>query len=400
MDITKPLALLGNLSPETFMKRHWQKKPLLIRQAIPGMAPLLARGELFDLAGQEGVESRLVVQDAGRGGPRAAKKDAGKGAWKLKSGPFTRRMLPSLKEPAWTLLVQGVDLHVQAVRGLMDQFRFVPDARLDDVMISFATPGGGVGPHFDSYDVFLLQAQGTRRWTIGKQKDLSLQPGAPLKILQNFVPEQSFDLVAGDMLYLPPKWAHDGVALDECMTYSIGFRAPGRAEMARDLLQRLADEAEAELGAALYRDGDQAAISGPAEIPQGLAAFASAALRDALDKPKTVALALGESLTEPKSNVWFDSADKSGAGAGSDRGGGWLHTGIELDRRTRMLFDTDHIFINGEGFAASGRDAQLMRRLANERMLDGAACTRASEGAKSLLQDWMQAGWIHGRQHG
>ena len=374
MDTTKPLALLGQLSPAAFMKRHWQKKPLLIRQAISGFSPLLARAELFDLAGQDGAESRLVSLDS-------------KGSWKLKSGPFTRRQLPSPKQPNWTLLVQGVDLHVQTLRDLMDQFRFVPDVRLDDVMISFATAGGGVGPHFDSYDVFLLQAQGTRRWRVSRQKDLSLQPGAPLKILQNFEPEQTFDLAAGDMLYLPPRWAHDGVALDECMTYSIGFRAPAKAELARDLLQRLADDAADEVRAAMYRDAGQAATGAPAEIPASLWAFAQEALREAMKNADTLARALGESLTEPKSSVWFDAAEVPRL-----RGG---QGGTQLDRRSKMMFDARHIFINGESFLASGRDAALMRQLANQRLLSAEVVKKASPGAKSLLQDWMQAGWLH-----
>ena len=172
MNITQPLALLGNISPQTFMKRYWQKKPLLIRQAIPNFKPLLGRAALFDLACGDDAQCRLITQNP-----------AAKVEWQLKPGPFTRRALPALKQPGWTLLVQGVDLHHDAVRALMDQFRFIPDARLDDVMISFATEGGGVGPHFDSYDVFLLQAQGRRQWQISAQKDLTLQVDVPLKIL-------------------------------------------------------------------------------------------------------------------------------------------------------------------------------------------------------------------------
>jgi 50S ribosomal protein L16 3-hydroxylase len=145
MDVTQPLALLGGLSPAQFMKRHWQKKPLLVRQAIPGFSPLLDRGELLALAERSEVESRLVRRDA-------------KG-WHLRRGsPMPRRALPARKQPDWTLLVQGVDLHHDGIHALLQQFAFVPQARLDDLMISYATDGGGVGPHFDSYDVFLLQA--------------------------------------------------------------------------------------------------------------------------------------------------------------------------------------------------------------------------------------------------
>ena len=198
MDITQKLTLLGGISPQVFMKRHWQKKPLLVRQALPNFKALLNRGELFELAAKEDVQARMVIQEPGK-----------TPGWRFRQGPFTRRALPSLKQAGWTLLVQGVDLQSEAVHQLMNQFRFVPDARLDDLMISFATDGGGVGPHYDSYDVFLLQAQGRRRWRIGRQKDLSLQPDVPLKILANFEPEVEYLLEPGDMLYLPPRYAHD-----------------------------------------------------------------------------------------------------------------------------------------------------------------------------------------------
>jgi 50S ribosomal protein L16 3-hydroxylase len=245
MDIHTPLALLGGMTPAKFMQRHWQKKPLLVRQAIPGFVPPLTRAHLFDLAQSDDVESRLVVQGAGPQG------------WQMRSGPFARRSLPPLGRAGWTLLVQGVDLHDDAVHRLMQQFRFVPDARLDDLMISYATDQGGVGPHFDSYDVFLLQAQGQRRWRIGRQKDLTLQEDVPLKILANFEPEQEFVLEPGDMLYLPPRYAHDGIAEGECQTYSIGFRSPARGELARELIQRLAEDAGDAAGATLYRDPRQ-----------------------------------------------------------------------------------------------------------------------------------------------
>ena len=373
MDTKLPLQLLGGLSPQQFMKRHWQKKPLLVRQAIPGFKPLLDRPALFALAGREGVESRLLSQ--------------GKGGWQFKRGPFERRAFPALKTPDWTMLVQGVDLHDDGVHQLMQQFRFVPDARLDDVMISYATHGGGVGPHFDSYDVFLLQAHGQRRWRIGRQKDLSLVEGLPLKILANFEPEEEYVLDPGDMLYLPPRWAHDGVAVGECMTYSIGFRQPGRGELARELLQRLAEDAEDAAGTAVYRDPGQPAVESPGGIPPQMMDFARDALQAVLDDPVELQCLLGEYLSEPKADVWFDATSARSAGA--------LRTGVVLDRRTRMLFDDQHIFINGESFRASGRDAGLMQRLANQRRLDGADVRKVSPGAKALMTQWLDAGWLH-----
>jgi 50S ribosomal protein L16 3-hydroxylase len=254
-------------------------------------------------------------------------------------------------------------------------------------MISFATEGGGVGPHFDSYDVFLLQAQGQRRWRIGHQKDLSLQPDVPLKILANFEPEEEFVLEPGDMLYLPLLHAHDGIAIGECMTYSIGFRSPSRGELARELLQRLAEQAEDAVGCAVYRDPNQVAVSQPGEIPPEMLAFARDALEDALKDPEALGRSLGEYLTEPKANVWFETAEVESINSDGV---------VRLDRRTKMMFDAKHIYINGESFKASGRDATLMRRLSDERRLTKQEVGRTSAEARALLQDWSESGWLHG----
>jgi 50S ribosomal protein L16 3-hydroxylase len=330
---------------------------------------------LVALAGQEGVESRLIV-------------DSAKG-WRMKHGPLAKRSLPPFSQKKWTFLVQGVDLHHDGVHALMQQFRFVPDARLDDLMISYATDGGGVGPHFDSYDVFLLQAHGQRRWRIGRQKDLSLQPGVPLKILQNFEAEEEFVLNPGDMLYLPPKYAHDGIAEGECMTWSIGFRVPQQGELARELLLGLADEAFDGLGEALYRDSNQPAVTSPAAIPAALVGFAHQVVEKALKNPELLNSLLGEYLTEPKSNVWFDGS----AALAPD-----LASGVRLDRRTKMMYDDRHIFINGESFRAGGKDARILRQLADKRALDAASCAILSDPAKEALLDWMSADWLKPRE--
>jgi 50S ribosomal protein L16 3-hydroxylase len=384
MDVTLALPLLGGLTAQQFMRRHWQKKPLLVRQAIPGFRPLLDRAALFRLAGEPQVESRLVQHGAA--------------GWRMKQGPFGPRSLPALSAAAWTLLVQGVDLHDARAHALLQRFRFIPDARLDDLMISFATAGGGVGPHFDSYDVFLLQASGRRRWKIGRQKDFTLQEGVPLKILQNFEAEEEFVLEAGDMLYLPPRYAHDGLAerctgadgkAQDCMTYSIGFRAPARSELAGEMLQRLADfdgDALADAPPQLYTDRSQPATATPAAVPSGLLEFAREALHDALKDPLALACVLGEYLTEPKASVWFDEP----AGPWDKR-----HTGaLQLDPRSRMMYDSHHVFLNGESYRAKGADAALMRRLADQRCLAPADLRRASASALSLLADWHEAGWL------
>lgn len=378
MDVTQALPLLGGISPQAFMKRYWQKKPLLVRQAVPGFKPLLDRTELFELAANEDAQTRMVIQEPGS-----------KPGWRFKHGPFQRRALPPLKQPGWTILVQGVDLHHERVHALMNQFRFVPDARLDDLMISFATDGGGVGPHYDSYDVFLLQAHGRRRWRIGRQKDLSLQPDVPLKILANFEPEVEYVLEPGDLLYLPPRYAHDGIAEGECMTYSVGFRIPNRAELARELLQRLAEDAEDAVGVSLYRDPDQPAVDQPAEIPARMLEFAQDALQDALQDSHALARGLGEYMTEPKPNVWFEARTASAREAQALKA-----QGMRLDRRTRMMFDAHHVFINGESFTASGRDATLMRVLANERVLSARDVCKLSVQALNLVNAWWGTGWL------
>lgn len=371
MDISTPIPLLGGLSPAQFMGRHWQKKPLLVRQAIAGVAPPLDRAALLALAEDDAVESRLVVRG-----------DAG---WHLRHGPFARRSLPPLKQPGWTLLVQGLDLHVDAARALLDRFRFVPEARLDDLMVSYASDGGGVGPHVDSYDVFLLQVQGTRRWQIARTRDRSLRPGLPLKILQHFEAEQEWLLVPGDMLYLPPGWAHDGVAAGgDCMTCSIGLRAPARNELAREVLQCALDETEAPDDDPLYRDPRQPATAQPGRIPAALTAFAVDAVARFAADPQALACALGEVLSTPKPRVWFEP----GAGA-------TLDVAVRLDRRSRMLYDEQRIYLNGESYRAGGRDARAMQALADRRCLDAPAVARLSDAARELLAAWIEAGWIH-----
>jgi len=403
MDINQSLELLAGLSPAQFMRQYWQKKPLLVRQAIPGLKPVLSRAALFKLAAREQVESRLIVQQA-------------KG-WRMKQGPMAPRSLPPLAKAGWTLLVQGVDMHDAGAHALLQQFRFVPDARLDDLMISYATTGGGVGPHFDSYDVFLLQASGQRRWRIGRQKDLMLQQGVPLKILQNFEPEEEFVLQAGDMLYLPPGYAHDGIAEAavgsdgkpaDCMTYSVGFRVPSRSELAAELLRRLAefseDEEEASTGGEvrrragrpprLYQDPGQAATATPAELPAALAAFAAQAVLDALKDPLALNCALGEYMTAPKPTVWFEEPQQCWDADAAKSGQNSVH----LDPRTRMMYDSDHVFINGESYRAKGTDARFMRLLADQRSLLPHELRKASASALALLDDWHGAGWL--RQDG
>lgn len=374
--------LLGGLTPAQFMRRHWQRKPLLVRQAWPGVEAPASRAQLFELCAQDDVESRCIEQREGR--------------WRLRHGPINRRSLPPLSRPGWTLLVQGLDLHLDSAHTMLRAFDFIPQARLDDLMLSYASDGGGVGPHVDSYDVFLLQVHGQRRWRVAPPGDDAMVPGLPLRILADFQPEQEWVLDPGDMLYLPPGWGHDGVAIGgDCMTASIGFRAPRAGELAGALLQRMADElAEAaqtdEGGPWIKRHADPGleATLNTGAVPAALKGFARAALARACSDEAAIARALGSWLTEPKAKVWFDAQPSAS----------WAAQLLRLDRRTRMAYDDRHLFINGEAFRVGGLDARLLRRLADERRLDAAACARLSTDARDAALEWIRQGWLHGDQ--
>lgn len=369
MDVDARIPLLGGLSPAQFMRRHWGRKPLLVRRAWPGVQPPLSRAQLFALAASDDVESRFVRRQ-------------GK-AWEVRHGPLPRRSLPPLSQPRWTVLVQGLDLHLDAARALVEPFRFVPEARFDDLMISWASEGGGVGPHIDAYDVFLLQLQGRRRWRVGRVADPSWIEGLPLRILRRFEPEDEWVLEPGDLLYLPPLWGHDGEAFGgECLGCSVGFRTPEAQGLAAELLQRLAD-LDDECVAQHYRDRGQPAVANPGEIPAALVDFAQEAVAKRLREPDALARALGEVLSEPKPRVWFED----GAACSLDHG-------VRLDRRTRMLYDARHVYINGESFRVGGRDARLLRRLVDARALSAADCGLLSVQAREVVGHWLADGWL------
>lgn len=389
IDIHAPTPLLGGHSPAEFMRTYWQKKPLLIRQAIPGFKSPVSPANLKKLARRDEVESRLIWQENGE--------------WNMENGPFSR--YPKVSEPQWSLLVQSVDLHDDATAQLMQQFRFIPDARLDDIMISLASMSGGVGPHFDSYDVFLLQGSGQRQWRISQQKDLSLIPDIPCKILQHFVPEQEFVLEPGDMLYLPPHVAHDGISLsDECITVSIGFRAPSLAVLARGLLEVAADQLSAKAGlgfgpystpplpgpdlSGMFRDKGQPATTEPAALPETLVSSALAAVQKIEFNERMAARFLGCWLTEPNSLTVFPIAEDM-----TDIEDVIADNGcIGLDRRSRMIYRGNDVFINGEALDIKAN--ALLKKLADTRRLDAADLKKASETTLTLLQEWMDDGWV------
>ena len=372
------LQLLGNITPAQFLRDYWHKKPLLIRQAIPDFKPLLKFDKLAELAKLNHVESRLVTLTEGTGSDRR---------WDMQHGPLAE--LPSRTQREWTMLVQGVNLHEPKADALLRQFRFVPDARLDDLMVSYATDGGGVGPHFDSYDVFLLQAQGRRRWRIGAQQDLTLVDGLPLKILANFEPEEEFVLEPGDMLYLPPHYAHDGVAEGECMTYSIGFRSPSFQELGEAFLQFMADSIDLP---GRYADPGLAPAKNPAEIPRDMLATVTEELNKVRWDEEDVTIFLGEYLSEPKHNVFFTPVAKPlTVGRFMEQA---AKKGLKLSPKTLMLYRGKHVFINGESFAVGRADKVVLDMLANERGLPGPMLEQASDDVLEALYTWYQDGWL------
>lgn len=369
----KKITLLGDITPAQFLRDYWHKKPLLIRQAIPGFKPVLPFDALARMASENFIESRLISHFDGE--------------WNMQHGPLTE--LPARDRKQWTMLVQGANLYDARADALLRQFRFIPDARLDDLMISFATDGGGVGPHFDSYDVFLLQAHGKRRWKIGPQKDLSLVDGLPLKILKNFKPQEEFLLEPGDMLYLPPHYAHDGVAEGECMTYSIGFRSPSYQEMGEAFLQFMADSIDLP---GRYADPELETSNKPAEIPRHMLSTIAAELNKVRFTEEDVTIFLGEHLSEPKHNVFFKGPAKP---LTVGRFGEALaKRGVVLSLKTQMLYRGKHVFINGESFAVGRGDKQILDALANTRALSGAALAGASDDVMEALYTWYQDGWL------
>ncbi|MBU3601399.1 cupin domain-containing protein [Polynucleobacter sp. AM-25C3] len=388
LPLDRPWALLGGISPQQFMKTHWHKKPLLVRGAIPAfelakqigepLGSAISAEELFKISGNDVVESRLIQAKP----------------WSFADGPFKKKSIPSLDTPDWTLLLQGMEARHPAAAKVISWFRFIPDARLDDLMISIAGPGGGVGPHFDSYDVFLIQMSGRRRWRISEQKDLTLNPDLPLKILRRFQVEQEWDLEPGDMLYLPPHVAHDGIALDAgCQTWSVGFRAQSYKEMLQEGLWRLAESLEdiPELEQR-FADPKQMATSSAEQLPQEIIDQIEQKLKGLkLDRVGTFLPGIAAYLSEPKPQAYFDGSTND-------------HSPEEFKRllekqalkphpQTRLLALGKTIYCNGEDMT-SGQTLPIQkawRSLAAKKETKGP--TGKIELENSLFEAFV-AGWL------
>jgi 50S ribosomal protein L16 3-hydroxylase len=379
MKKNRALAHLNGLTPTEFLRDYWQKKPLLIRSAFPSFAAPLTVDEIFELAGRDEAESRLIVNSDSK--------------WELHDGPISKKLLNAARKSLWTVLVQDTQHFSYEAHQLLAQFSFIPNARVDDLMVSYAIKGGGVGPHFDSYDVFLLQGEGERRWQISAQRDLSLVPEHPLKIMANFKAEQEWILKTGDMLYLPPGYAHHGVAETNCVTWSIGFRAPSAMEMSHAFLDFLRDEVSA---AGQYEDRDLL----PTEAPGGIDGAMQERLANILShvtKASTQTSMMqrfaGRYFTEPKSHIYFDAPETMMSAKNFSRK--IIARGIELDLKTRLLFVDSMFFINGEDLDVPAKDRAVWRALANARTLSANEITQLSEISFALLQNLVNNGYLH-----
>jgi 50S ribosomal protein L16 3-hydroxylase len=335
-------SLLGGLAPRDFLRRHWQKRPLFVPAALPQVAGMPRLRELRALAARDDVESRIVQRRGDR--------------WNATPGPFSKASLGTKNS---SLLVSGVNLHVAAADRLLRRFDFIPQARLDDVMVSYATPGGGVGPHVDSYDVFLIQGIGVRRWKVWNLKG------------------KAFQLVAnpGDLLYLPPGWKHDGVALEECTTWSVGFRAPRGAELAAAFLDYLHERGLPDAG---YRDPELKVTPNPGRVPEEMIRFSELLLKKIRWRKADVTRFLGEYLTQPKPHVVFRPRLARG-------------TRLRLDAKSQLLYSGPHFFLNGETVPVPARARRAMREFADRREIK-AVKLAAIHG---MIGEWRRAGYAH-----
>lgn len=372
------LTLLGGISAEEFLKEYWHKKPLLVRNAIPDFSGLLNPDELAGLACEEDAQSRLISFKGKQ--------------WKMEQGPFNEDRFAQLPERDWTLLVQELNHHLQEAADLLQQFNFIPHARLDDLMVSYAPDGGGVGPHFDSYDVFLLQGLGQRLWRISEQEDLSLVEGSPLRILKNFNTEQEWTLSPGDMLYLPPHVAHWGIAVGDCMTYSIGFRAPSAQEFGSEFLNYL-QEHKTLLGQ--YRDPNLSLQDAPAEIGHPMISSVHQMLEGLKWDGEDVADFLGRYLTEPKVHILFDGTAQISFAQFKKR---MTQSGIQLSLKSQMLFTNKGIYLNGECVEVEKSANLYLQLLANARCIQNDICREiVDEHAElsNLFYEWYGNGYLN-----
>ncbi len=386
--MSKPLQLLGGLTVEEFLREYWQKKPLLVRKALPGFQSPIPPEELAGLACEEDITARLVLEQGG------------KHPWELRRGPFAEEEFLDLPETHWTLLVNDVEKHAPDLAAIVDRFRFVPDWRIDDLQVSYAPEGGSVGPHYDDYDVFLLQGLGHRRWQISTRPidPDNVLPEVELRIIDEFEPEQEWVLEPGDMLYLPPRVAHCGIATDRCMTYSIGFRAPSHQDLVGGFVDFLMDDIDAQ---ARYSDPELAPQANPGEIgPDALDQIKDLIRSQLATGDDIIESWFGRYITEPKPGFVAEPVDEAYTEKELRE---YLRDGGSLERNPGSRFayivhdqDSVTLFVDGQEFVLGPAIAELARLLCRHRLVDARLLkpALAQDAAMELLLDLLNEGYL------
>jgi len=371
---------LGNLTEEEFLSIYWQKKPVLIRQAFPKFESPIEPDELAGLAMQDGVLSRLILEKGGEH------------PWELRHGPLPEGTFESLGDSHWTVLVQEVDRHVPDVADLFDRFTFLPNWRKDDVMISFAAKDSGVGAHIDSYDVFLLQGSGRRRWEIGEalsEREARYKEGLDIRILDNFVVTETFELEPGDMLYLPPGVPHNGISLEPCLTYSFGFLAPTRAEIVSDF----GDWHQSRFGAIRYGDPDRMGGRNPGLISEHDINRVLRLLQQVPTERHALAEWFGAFITRPQrapaSLEEYEGSMEDFTADFSDSGLWRRHEGVRVAGWVEE--GTPHLFADGELMEGSLSGEQV-KLISGSRELQFDDVSEDPEVMKTLY-DFTRRGW-------
>ena len=386
------MDILGSISKEQFLKEYWQKKPLLIRQAFPGFEPLIPADELAGMSLEEEIESRIILEN----GPNSP--------WQLLSGPFKEDTFSTLPKDKWTLLIQGVDQWLPEAADLLQNFNFIPNWRLDDLMISFATDGGSVGPHYDQYDVFLLQAEGQREWRIGQmcsEHDDFLKE-TKLRLLAKFEETDRWVLEPGDMLYLPPRLAHYGISQGNCQTYSIGFRAPSQSE----LMHSLVDQIDASTNEdQRYGDSDLALQEHSGEISEAALQQVREFMIQALEDPILLSDTIGKLMTEAKYPQEHSDDDQAGNKnySASDLKFDLQTLDIQRELHSRFAFnrknDNHSFYAAGKVYPISSNSLELVQYLTKQRQYNGRELQSFCENKdneKLLLNLWQDGHFFSG----
>ena len=350
MRLDRKNHILGKISVDVFLKKYWQKKPLLIRDAIKNFKSPITEKDLFRIAQNENAISRLI--------------EFKRGIWQVKYGPFKKSGLPKKINTSWTILVQNINHHVPFAESFLNLFKFIPYARLDDLMVSFATKKGSVGPHFDSYDVFLFQAKGEREWKISEQKKFSLDKKSAIKIITNFKAKNTWVLKPGDLLYLPPNVGHWGISQsNDCLTYSIGFRAPGTFEIQSKFLDFIQDNLIT-IKNDLYKDPNLNLQKNPAEINSNMMKKIHHIINRLRWNTNSINTFIGQLLTEPIEGAIFETSKSMTLEIFKKD---LVRKPLKLNPKTRMLFIKNNFYINGEKIETDKKSIMYLKQLANDR---------------------------------